>query len=254
LAMLRSSATSYYDTDGLGSITSLTNSSGAVAQTYTNDSFGKVTASSGSLTNPFQYTGREMDAETGLYYYRARYYDQSAGRFLSEDPAGFDAGANFYAYVANNSINLIDPKGMLQICCRSANLGLGVTMWSYLNLVPPPCHCFLKLAGGGTMGGYHYSRKGSLMGNLVLDSDNISDSSSGPNHNSIFCHDTPGKDCDQNVVNAFDSSPKTLGGYGFGETDAGTSNDAARLLLKDAGIDIRFHRVPGGRAVAISQL
>src|SRR5579864_3171081 len=72
LAMLRSGATSYYNTDGLDSITSLTNSSGAAAETYTYDSFGKVTASSGSLTNPFQYTGREMDAETGLYYYRGR--------------------------------------------------------------------------------------------------------------------------------------------------------------------------------------
>lgn len=53
LAMLRSSATSYFNADGLGSVTALTNSSGATAQTYTYDSFGNVTASSGSLTgNP----------------------------------------------------------------------------------------------------------------------------------------------------------------------------------------------------------
>jgi RHS repeat-associated protein len=44
-----------------------------LAQTHTFDSFGKQTASSGSLTNPFQYTGREFDPETSLYYYRARY-------------------------------------------------------------------------------------------------------------------------------------------------------------------------------------
>src|SRR5882762_5939715 len=56
LAMLRSGTTSYYDADGLGSITSLSNSAGAVAQTYTLDSFGKQTASSGSLINPFRYT------------------------------------------------------------------------------------------------------------------------------------------------------------------------------------------------------
>src|SRR5580700_2557613 len=57
LAMLRSSATSYYQADGLGSVTSLSNGAGALAQTYTFDSFGKQTASSGSLVNSFQYTG-----------------------------------------------------------------------------------------------------------------------------------------------------------------------------------------------------
>ena len=74
-AMLRSSTTSYYQADALGSITSLSNGAGALAQTYTFDSFGNQTASSGSVTNPFQYTGREFDTETSLYYYRARYYD-----------------------------------------------------------------------------------------------------------------------------------------------------------------------------------
>jgi RHS repeat-associated protein len=62
---------------------------GALANTYTYDSFGKLTASTGSITNRFQYTAREFDAETSVYYYRARYYDQSAGRFLSEDPLFF---------------------------------------------------------------------------------------------------------------------------------------------------------------------
>ena len=70
---------------GLGSITSLTNSSGAPIETYTYDSGGKTVASAGALINPFQYTGREFDSETGLYYYRSRYLDASTGRFLSED-------------------------------------------------------------------------------------------------------------------------------------------------------------------------
>jgi RHS repeat-associated protein len=112
LAMLRSNATSYYQADGLGSVTSLTNGSGTTAETYTYDSFGKQTASSGSLVNPFQYTGRESDAETGQYYYRARYYDQTMGRFVNEDPAGFDAGENFYAYVKNEPIDFFDPYGL----------------------------------------------------------------------------------------------------------------------------------------------
>jgi RHS repeat-associated protein len=112
LAMLRSSATSFYQADGLDSISSLTNSSGAAAQTYTYDSFGKVTASSGSLVNPFQYTGRELDSETGLYYYRARYYDPGAGRFLSEDPITFTGGIDFYAYVENNPTEFTDALGL----------------------------------------------------------------------------------------------------------------------------------------------
>ncbi len=112
LAMLRSSATSYYEADGLGSVSSLSNAAGALAQTYTFDSFGKQTASSGSLTNPFQYTGRELDSETALYYMRARYFDPATGRFLSEDPLGFSVSKNFYAYVLNNPVNDIDPAGL----------------------------------------------------------------------------------------------------------------------------------------------
>jgi RHS repeat-associated protein len=111
LAMLRSATTSYYEADGLGSVTSLSNSAGTLAQTYTFDSFGKQTATSGSLTNPFQYTGREFDSETGIYYYRARYFDPSAGRFLSEDRLRFQGGANFYRYAQNNPLVWIDPSG-----------------------------------------------------------------------------------------------------------------------------------------------
>jgi RHS repeat-associated protein len=117
LAMLRSSATSYYHADGLGSVTSLSSAAGSIANTYTYDSFGKLTASTGSLVNPFQYTARESDTETGLYYYRARYYDPNAGRFLSEDPLGFDGGMNSYAYVQNGPIDSIDPTGLKQAKC-----------------------------------------------------------------------------------------------------------------------------------------
>jgi RHS repeat-associated protein len=112
LAMLRSGTTSFYHGDGLGSITSLSNASGSIAQTYTFDSFGKQTASSGPLTNPFQYTARESDTETGLYYYRARYYDKGTRRFLSEDPIRLKGGINFYRYARNNPLSLSDPTGL----------------------------------------------------------------------------------------------------------------------------------------------
>ncbi len=111
LAMLRNGTASYYHHDGLGSITSLSNSAGALANTYTYDAFGRLTASTGNLTNPFQYTGREFDSETGLLFNRARYFDPSAGRFLSQDPIRFRGGLNFYAYVRNNPVILKDALG-----------------------------------------------------------------------------------------------------------------------------------------------
>jgi RHS repeat-associated protein len=91
----------------------LTNSSGAAAETYTYDSFGKQIASAGSLTNSFRYTGREFDSETGLYYYRSRYYDPNVGRFMTEDSfKEVLRGLNFYAYVRNNPVAYTDPTGM----------------------------------------------------------------------------------------------------------------------------------------------
>jgi len=111
LAELRSTTASYYEEDGLGSVTSLSNSSGALANTYTFDSFGKLTASTGTITNPFQYAGRESDQETGIYYNRARYLDQNVGRFVSQDPIRFRGGTNFYAYTRNNPVLLTDAFG-----------------------------------------------------------------------------------------------------------------------------------------------
>jgi RHS repeat-associated protein len=111
LAESTASGLDYYEQDGLGSVTSLTNSSGALALSYTYDSFGKITTSSGSVTNPFRYTGRDFDPETGLYYYRARYYDPATGRFLSEDRIRFWGDADFYLYAHNNPVLYVDPLG-----------------------------------------------------------------------------------------------------------------------------------------------
>src|SRR5262249_32036902 len=85
---------------------------GAVHTEYTYEPFGGTTVT-GSTTNPFQYTNREND-QTGLYYYRARYYDSRLGRFISEDPIGFAGSFNFYTYVQNNPIRFVDPRGLCQ--------------------------------------------------------------------------------------------------------------------------------------------
>jgi RHS repeat-associated protein len=115
LSALRSASISYYEQDGLSSVTSLSNSVGALASTYTYDSFGKLTASNGTLVNPLQYTARDFDMETGLYYYRARYYDSQVGRFLVEDPLGLRDNMNMYVYVHNNPANFDDPLGLYQL-------------------------------------------------------------------------------------------------------------------------------------------
>lgn len=112
LAMQRGGTTSFYEADALGSNTSLSNTAGALGQAYTYDSFGNIANSSGSLTSPFEFTTRELDTETSLYFYRHRYYDQTTGRFLSEDPLGFRAAPNFYAYVFNNPVLRVDPQGL----------------------------------------------------------------------------------------------------------------------------------------------
>ena len=112
LAMQRSGTIDFYNADGLGSVTSIAGSTGTIAQQYTYRTFGGLTASQGSIVNPFQYTGREFDSETGLYFLRNRYYDPVAGRFLSEDPTRFLAGVNLYTYVENDSTDLIDSFGL----------------------------------------------------------------------------------------------------------------------------------------------
>ena len=113
IAMIRNNQTYYYHADGLGSIIAITDATGNVVQRYEYDSFGNITyQQDANFKQPYTYTGREYDNESGLYYYRARYYDAKVGMFISEDPIGFDGGdVNFFAYVGNNPINYTDPTG-----------------------------------------------------------------------------------------------------------------------------------------------
>jgi RHS repeat-associated protein len=113
LATNRGGVLAFYEADGLGSVTSLTDNTGSALAAYTTDAFGKpVSTADSTVNNPFRYTAREYDSETGLYYYRARYYDPAPGKFLSEDPVGFSAGVDFYRYVSNSPVDLIDPSGL----------------------------------------------------------------------------------------------------------------------------------------------
>jgi RHS repeat-associated protein len=106
-----SNATYYYHFDGLGSVVALTNSSGSTVELYEYSVYGQVAASDANIPNRFMFTGREFDQETGLYYYRARYYNPEVGRFLQTDPVGYGDGIGWYTYCGNSPIGRTDPSG-----------------------------------------------------------------------------------------------------------------------------------------------
>ncbi|MCG2826041.1 MAG: hypothetical protein L6265_05560 [Thermoplasmatales archaeon] len=107
----------YYLFDGLGSVTGLTDGSGNLVSTYKYDAFGNIISETGDATlnaiNPYRFTSRVYDKESGLYYYRARYYDPNTGRFTQKDPLRSELreGKNLYVYVGNNPVVMVDPTG-----------------------------------------------------------------------------------------------------------------------------------------------
>jgi RHS repeat-associated protein len=152
LSMTNSQGTFYFVKDGLGSVTDITDENGFKVQHYEYTAFGKiarVTDGNGNdvTQNPgvepyFTYTGREYDKESGLYYYRARYYDANIGRFLQVDP---DAGTvssplsivNSYVYVHNNPLNYRDPQGKFLQIAYGALIGAAVSGAVYLAFTNP---------------------------------------------------------------------------------------------------------------------
>ena len=109
VAQTKGSATSYLLHDGQGSVRTLTNASGTITESHVYDAYGALRDPSGSPTTRYLYTGQMLDAGTGLYNLRARYYNTSLGQFLSRDT--INDGTNFYGYVHANPINLSDPSG-----------------------------------------------------------------------------------------------------------------------------------------------
>ena len=117
---------SYYHTSALGSVMEITDALEATVQTLRYNPYGATTItisgtvqSEDPLGQPWGYTARFSDEETGLYYYRARAYDPERGRFLQRDPLGYEPGANAYAYVHSSPAGLRDPLG-LEGCGDSA--------------------------------------------------------------------------------------------------------------------------------------
>jgi RHS repeat-associated protein len=111
LSVQREGTTSFFETDANGSVVRLSDGTNTSA-TYKYDSFGRIVSQTGSAQSSYLFHGREYDQESGLYYFRARYYDPALGRFLNEDPLAFAGGSNFYVFVRNDPVNLLDPFGL----------------------------------------------------------------------------------------------------------------------------------------------
>jgi RHS repeat-associated protein len=132
LTMNRLGTNYYYHQNSLWSVEAVSNSAGSPVERYRYDAYGFVTVTDGAFNpipqnawgtphsaigNPWMFTGRQLDEETGLYFYRARYYDTSKGRFLQRDPLEYVDGMNLYEYVRSNPCNRVDPLGLAFCCC-----------------------------------------------------------------------------------------------------------------------------------------
>ena len=102
----------YYHFDGLGAVVALSDSDGDSCQSYEYSVYGQVATEDPNHPNPYMFTGRRFDIETGLYHYRARCYNPHIGRFMQTDPVGYSAGINWYLYCGNNPLGRVDPSGL----------------------------------------------------------------------------------------------------------------------------------------------
>ena len=108
------SSTHWTLTDSQGSVRDVITNSATVVDSISYTAFGKPIETSPGDGGRYLYTGREFDVETGLQYNRARYYDSTMGRWISQDPLQFNAGdSNLYRYVNNAPTNATDPSGLM---------------------------------------------------------------------------------------------------------------------------------------------
>ena len=100
----------YVINDQLGSSSVITNEKGEELARYKYSPFGNLIKSKGETEEIYRFTGKEFDKLTGLYYYGARYYDPTIGRFIGEDPV--KDGWNWFVYCSNNPVRYIDSVGL----------------------------------------------------------------------------------------------------------------------------------------------
>ncbi len=127
----------WYLTDHLGTVRDIANAAGAVVAHVDYSSFGQALGvSNPAAVDRFLFTGRELDEEAGLYFYRARYYSSDLGRFLSEDPIGFESGdRNLFRYVGNLPVFANDPYGLVSLVEYKTTLTLAAIIGATVGTV-----------------------------------------------------------------------------------------------------------------------
>jgi len=146
--------------DHQGSIVAITDGAGTLTDHGSYDEWG-IPGSTNNLAERFQYTGQAWLPEVGLYYYKARIYSPTLGRFMQTDPVGYEGGNNLYAYVGDDPVNEADPTGTqiagtfsIETSChgdagciqgyREGQARIGQVTWEVLSWVGP---LFIPVAG-----------------------------------------------------------------------------------------------------------
>jgi RHS repeat-associated protein len=271
----------FYHQNTLGSVFALTDATGAVVEGYQYDAYGRQTVfgpggngvvdfggddvvsvgGTSAQGNPFLFTGRRLDAETGLYYFRLRYLNAEQGRFVSRDPLGTwnDSLGNAYTYAEGNPINWVDPYGLNAIS-------------DYFGDVATTFGGYMKGMGGALKGVgefFYYTGAGigSDFADLVDPNGNVFDLRDRKYYQkkrdqivdglADLIYDPRGTAArwrDEKIkalANALDSGDLSKAGevLGGAATEAGLAVDAA-VKLPSAGVQIGRATVQAGRATA----
>jgi RHS repeat-associated protein len=226
-------------TDALGSTVALVGAGGTVQTQYTYEPFGKTTATGTASSNSTQFTGRENDG-TGIYYYRARYYDPSLQRFLSEDPwysgyrraseGGNEGSENLYSYVRGNPISYTDPMGLKTYQCKkpldtlTEKFGSGVSDFAF-KYAPAAYHQYSCIVRNGKVICDGQTHEGSTL--------NSPGKSSGDSFNENSCTlSRPDDDCYEKCLKDEWGKPHPQYGIPFG-TDCQEYDDDINQLCKN---------------------
>jgi RHS repeat-associated protein len=159
----------YLHADERGSIVAATDDSGTALGTNGYDAWGIPNATTIGAVGRFGYTGQAWLPDLGMYYYKARMYSPTLGRFLQTDPIGYAGGTNLHAYVGNDPVNRLDPQGTQcagignATCTDAPDLGPPIEVWGRrisenTVCIGSACASMFRPALGGTSDGFGFPR------------------------------------------------------------------------------------------------